>query len=309
MNDRDRFARNREQGGFGQLQQRRPWDRQQSESGGYPDEDRDRGYSRLGGAGEEEYERYQRGGNQQDGYQQRPRDYDREYSGRDYYGRDYSDERGYYGPERGYGHDRMGQYGERTGQRDWGRQRGATGTSNQLDYGMRELGDRTGYSHVGPRDSGGYDNGQRGDYSQNSFGNQRSAGGPQRQFGQRSERGRFAGLGPKGYKRSDERIREDVCDAFMMDPEIDASEIEIKVSDGEVTMSGTVQDREDKWRAEQLAESIPGVRDVNNTIRSKRGGSEQSSSANNDAWQRNARSGGQSSGNVNQSGAGNNTRS
>jgi hypothetical protein len=94
-----------------------------------------------------------------------------------------------------------------------------------------------------------------------------------------------------------------------MDPEIDASEIEIKVSEGEVTISGTVQDREDKWRAEQLAESIPGVREVNNTIRTKRSGSEQSSSAN-DSSQRNARGGGQSSGsNVSQSGAGNSTRS
>ena len=295
MNDRDRFGRNREQGGYGQ-QQQRPWERQryQSESGGYPDEDRDRGYSRLGGAGEEEYERYQQGGYRQGSYQQSPRDYDREHSGRETYGRDYGE----------------GQYGERSGQRDWGQQRNMTGSGSQLDYGMREFGSRTGYSYGGSGDSGGYEYGQRSDAGRFGQGQSRQPSyGQSGQFGQRMERGRFAGRGPKGYKRSDERIREDLCDALTMDPEIDASDIEIKVSDGEVTISGSVQDREDKWRAEQLAESIPGVRDVNNTIRAKRGGSEQSSSSH-DASQRNARSGGQGSGsNVSQGGAGNSTRS
>ena len=51
--------------------------------------------------------------------------------------------------------------------------------------------------------------------------------------------GRHRGVGPKGYVRSDERIRELVCDDLMDDPWLDASRIEVAVKDGEVTLSGT----------------------------------------------------------------------
>lgn len=83
-------------------------------------------------------------------------------------------------------------------------------------------------------------------------------------------RGRFAGRGPKGYQRSDDRIREDVCDRLTDDPDIDASDIEIAVSRGEVTLSGTVREREDKRRAEDLIERISGVNEVHNMLRVNR---------------------------------------
>ena len=85
----------------------------------------------------------------------------------------------------------------------------------------------------------------------------------------RSEAGRqgHAGRGPKGYVRSDERIREDVCERLTYDPDVDASDIEVSVSDCEVTLAGTVASRHEKRRAEDCAEGIRGVRDVRNNLR------------------------------------------
>jgi osmotically-inducible protein OsmY len=83
-------------------------------------------------------------------------------------------------------------------------------------------------------------------------------------------RGSFAGRGPQGYKRSDERITEDINEMLTQDPDIDASNISVDVQGGEVTLKGTVSDREDKRRAEDIAESASGVKDVQNQIRVKR---------------------------------------
>lgn len=85
--------------------------------------------------------------------------------------------------------------------------------------------------------------------------------------GTASERPSFRGRGPKNYQRSDERIREDVCERLTFDDQVDATEIEVSVSTGNVTLSGRVDDRWAKRRAEDIAESIPGVRDVQNQIR------------------------------------------
>ena len=74
------------------------------------------------------------------------------------------------------------------------------------------------------------------------------------------------GRGPKGYQRSDNRILEDVCDRLTYS-DVDAGEIEVRVENGEVTLSGTVRDRWDKRRAEDVAEEVSGVRDVHNNIR------------------------------------------
>jgi hypothetical protein len=79
--------------------------------------------------------------------------------------------------------------------------------------------------------------------------------------------GQFRGRGPRGYQRSDERIREDVCERLTDDPQIDASNLEVTVKGGEVTLSGTVNSREDKRRAEECAEDISGVKDVHNGLR------------------------------------------
>ena len=80
-------------------------------------------------------------------------------------------------------------------------------------------------------------------------------------------RGDHAGRGPKGYKRSDDRIREDVSDRLSDDSWLDASDIEVMVSDTEITLSGTVSDRDAKRRAESLAEGVSGASHVQNNLR------------------------------------------
>jgi osmotically-inducible protein OsmY len=80
---------------------------------------------------------------------------------------------------------------------------------------------------------------------------------------QRGHRGR----GPKGYTRSDDRIREDVNDRLSDDYYLDASDIEVMVASAEVILTGTVNTRNDKRRAEDLAESVSGVRNVENRLR------------------------------------------
>jgi len=85
---------------------------------------------------------------------------------------------------------------------------------------------------------------------------------------QREHRGR----GPKGYRRSDERIKEDVDDGLSDDYYLDASDVEVSVSNTEVTLTGTVRNRNDKRRAEDLADSVSGVTNVENRLRVKQSG-------------------------------------
>lgn len=86
------------------------------------------------------------------------------------------------------------------------------------------------------------------------------------------ERGRsFRGMGPKGYKRADERISDEVHERLTEDPYVDASNISVSVSGGEVTLSGTVENREAKHRAERCVEDISGVSHVQNNLRIEQG--------------------------------------
>ncbi len=84
--------------------------------------------------------------------------------------------------------------------------------------------------------------------------------------------GEHRGRGPKGYRRSDERIADDINDRLTEDPIIDASEIEVAVKDGEATLSGVIFRKEDKRRAEDLAERVSGVSHVQNNLRLRRDG-------------------------------------
>jgi osmotically-inducible protein OsmY len=77
----------------------------------------------------------------------------------------------------------------------------------------------------------------------------------------------FRGRGPKGYRRSDERIREDVNDRLTDHQYLDATDIDVSVKEGEVTLSGKVFDRTDKRLAEDVAESVTGVKNVQNNLR------------------------------------------
>jgi osmotically-inducible protein OsmY len=83
--------------------------------------------------------------------------------------------------------------------------------------------------------------------------------------------GSCVGRGPRNYKRSDERIREDVNDRLTYDYYLDASDIEVGVKESVVTLTGRVDSRSDKRRAEDIAESISGVTEVTNQLRLGRG--------------------------------------
>jgi hypothetical protein len=73
--------------------------------------------------------------------------------------------------------------------------------------------------------------------------------------------------GPKGYTRSDERIREDISERLYHSPHIDSSEVSITVASGKVTLEGTVPNRWMRHAIENEADRCSGVRDIDNNIR------------------------------------------
>lgn len=83
---------------------------------------------------------------------------------------------------------------------------------------------------------------------------------------------RHRGRGPRGYTRSDDRIRDDLNDRLTEDPYVDATDITVSVTSGEVTLDGTVDHRKAKRRAEDLADSVSGVRHVQNNLRVRQQG-------------------------------------
>ena len=111
--------------------------------------------------------------------------------------------------------------------------------------------------------------GDAGSASFGSFGEDRSN---RQDWGSQSTHKGFLGKGPKGYKRSDERIKEDVCETLSRDHRIDASDIEVNVDDAMVTLSGNVESREIKRAAEMIIENLSGVDDVKNEIKVKKTG-------------------------------------
>jgi hypothetical protein len=80
----------------------------------------------------------------------------------------------------------------------------------------------------------------------------------------------YYGKGPKGWKRSDERIKDEVCEVLYRDQHIDATNIEVAVQDGVVTLSGSIDTRWSKRHAEQRIEHLSGIEDVHNEIRVQR---------------------------------------
>lgn len=122
------------------------------------------------------------------------------------------------------------------------------GMSSGWDTGQSRYGGIGGFHPLGDwdyRDVGGYAD----DY-----------GGPE------PDEGPFRGLGPKGWVRPDASIREELCEELARDPWLDASDIEVEVRDGEITLTGRVPNREQKRIADHIAHAVPGVRDVHNRL-------------------------------------------
>src|SRR5690606_37046802 len=78
-----------------------------------------------------------------------------------------------------------------------------------------------------------------------------------------SQRGR----GPKGWKRSDQRIADDVCELLYEDEHVDAGGVVVTCSEGLVTLEGEVDGRWEKRHLENLAATARGVVDVRNRLR------------------------------------------
>ena len=163
------------------------------------------------------------------------------------------------GAERGYSEGLTGGYSQRSNY--------PTGFRSGESYGERGRG----YDYDRDRsDRGGEERGwwdRASDTVASWFGDE-EADRRRRMDQQREHRGR----GPKGYRRSDERIKEDVNDRLSDDYYLDASEVEVNIQNTEVTLTGTVNSREEKRRAEDLAESVSGVSNVENRLRVKRSG-------------------------------------
>lgn len=83
----------------------------------------------------------------------------------------------------------------------------------------------------------------------------------------RFEEGAHAGKGPRGLHRTEERFRELVCEVLTRDGWVDATDIDVRVEGADVTLTGTVADRTQKRRAEDVVYTVHGVRDVHNRLR------------------------------------------
>jgi hypothetical protein len=246
-------------------EQERTGGRQEDRGWGRSREEFERERRHSGGYGEDRPGDYGRGGREHFGRENQGREnFERQNYGREDYGReDYG--RGEWGrePERG-------DYSTRG---DWGRQ-GSWGTyGNRPDF-SREAEWRN-YGRRGESDWGGYNTSRTG-YG----GGMGSYSGGMGSYG---ERGRFAGRGPKNWQRSDDRIREDINERLTDHPDIDAFEIDVQVKNGEVTLTGTVEERYTKRMAEDVAENVSGVREIHNQLKvqSSAASQEQGSGRNN----------------------------
>ncbi len=249
-------------------------------------EDRDYGYGSYSGS--DEGESSMRAGSYDQGRSQFGRSRDTggqsgstgRYAGYGDFGQgDYSGGRRGYSGQGNYGQTGYGQggYGQGTyGQPSYGFERGQQygrdyGSSGTSQYGRSEY-----------RDSG-YGGSRGGRYSQGTFGTER--GGWNEPYGegqQYTSRGEYAGSsmggmgqhrgkGPKGYQRSDERIKELLCERLSEDPDIDPSDVTITVVGGTITLEGTVDSRQTKNAIEDVADQF-GLQDVQNNLRVQRQG-------------------------------------
>lgn len=197
------------------------------------------------------------------------------------YGNEWEGERGTEWSNRAYGG--TGRYSESSSERYQ-----TSGRGRRQSYGRRSY-DR---SSAQRSSQGGYSQGGYGEsaYGHNAYGQgglaterEPSTYGQQHNwagvggwgpgaYGSGSHaRATYSGRGPRDYQRSDERIREDANDALTRDPDIDASDIQVSVSNGEITLKGDVEDRRAKRRAEDCVEQLAGVRDVHNELHARRG--------------------------------------
>ena len=172
--------------------------------------------------------------------------------------------------QQGYGYGQQSRQQQFYGQQGFGQQFGEERSGfGQQGYGrpFGQYGESSYMGQSGRERSGGYGTFREGWGHEGSTGAGRSWQSTQREW----RKGPHAGRGPKGWKRSDERIREEVNEALARDSELDATSIEVRVENAEVTLSGVVEDRGDKRLAEDIAEEVFGVEDVHNQLKVRHG--------------------------------------
>ena len=182
------------------------------------------------------------------------RGYERDYGQRDYTGGYSGSETnrpfGNYGREMSSGSSYgRGSYGSRFGRGDYER-----------GYGNREE-----YRNRAGEERGWWD--RASDEVSSWFGDEEAE---RRRLMDEQRAGQHRGRGPRGYRRSDDRIEEDVNDRLSDHEYLDASDVEVSVDNSEVTLSGTVNGRYEKRLAEDIAESVSGVTHVQNNLRVNR---------------------------------------
>lgn len=126
-----------------------------------------------------------------------------------------------------------------------------------------------GQGGYGDFSQGGYGEDQ-GRYAQSGHGRGGSDfAGPERHSAGLDYRGR----GPRNHVRSDDSIVDELIERMTDDDRLDATEILVMVESGVVTLSGEVPERRMKHRAEDLADAVRGVQDIENRIRVDSGAS------------------------------------
>ncbi|WNG41415.1 BON domain-containing protein [Archangium violaceum] len=132
------------------------------------------------------------------------------------------------------------------------------GNYGSVGYSERDLGYDRGYGTYGVRDR------NEGLYGRRDY-NER---GPIERLGDRFREGlrKLGGKAPKAYTRSDDRIREDIYDR-LMHGWVNAEHVEVQVKNGEVTLTGLVEERRDKRVIEDIIEDVLGVKDVHNQLK------------------------------------------
>jgi len=187
------------------------------------------------------------------------RDFGRGDSGRDF-GRDYGQNHGQnYGQN--YGRD-YGQNADYENSERWNRPSSRSQRfqeRNEPTYRSDTYRDWEG-SSVGHADWNA-----RGDYRSGSQDQSWGRGSNDQQSRLNEQKNRW----PKSFKRNDERLKDDIHEELIRHGRIDASDIEVQVKEGEVTLTGQVTSRHDKRIAEELAEKVLGVHDVQNQLKVK----------------------------------------
>jgi len=71
-------------------------------------------------------------------------------------------------------------------------------------------------------------------------------------------------------RRPDAQLAQELQEILSKDPELDSTEIEVEVEGGAVTLRGVVDSSDARLLAEELVESVTGVREVHNNLKVSR---------------------------------------